>query len=102
MKLKSWNLITAISIVAIIVGLLIAKSNTLIGRIILLVGLIAFLSTIIGTTYYSKKKPLRCPYCGEVLTPMGRRYKGGIYRVDILDTITCLNCGATVSSKDLE
>ena len=100
MKLRHWNIITAISIATIVVGLLIAKANSTIGRIVLLIGLAAFLFAIIGTTYYNKKKPLRCPHCGETLTPMGRRYRGGIYHVEALDAITCLNCGAVVSSDE--
>jgi len=100
MKLKSWNMITAISIAVIVVGLVISKINVTIGRIVLLIGCIVFLGTIIGTTYHNKKKPLRCPHCGEILTPMGRRYRGGIYHIDALDAITCLHCGAVVSSDD--
>ena len=100
MKLKSWNIITAISIAVIVVGLVISKINATIGRIVLLIGCIVFLGTIIGITCHNKKKPLRCPHCGEILPPMGRRYRGGIYHIDALDAITCLHCGAVVSSDD--
>ena len=100
MKTKHGNVITAISIAVIIGGLLASKINTTIGRIILLIGVIGFLASIIGTTYYNKKKPVRCPYCGEILTPMGRRYRGGMYHLDILDPITCLSCGASISSDE--
>jgi len=100
MKLRHWNIISAISVAIIATGLLLSKINLIVGRIILFIGVITFLLSIVGTTYYNKKKPMRCPHCGEILIPVGRRYKGGIYRIDALDLTPCPNCGAVVSSDD--
>ena len=100
MKLQHWNTITAVGIAAIAGGLLLSKVNSMLGRTVLLIGVIAVLSAIVGTSYYSKKKPMRCPHCGEIITPVGRRYRGGIHRIDALDIIPCPHCGAAVSSDE--
>lgn len=100
MKLRHWNFISAFGLLFIVAGLLVARSYISVGRIFLTIGCAAFVAAIIGSYFHSKKNPMRCPYCGEILVPMGRRYRGGVYHLDILDRIPCPKCGAMVSTND--
>ena len=101
MNLRLGNFLTLLALGLIAAGLFLAHFAVPAGQPILLAGCIAFVVSIIATTRYSKNNPLHCPHCGEVLTSVGRRYKGGVFGLDGLDGIPCPNCGAVVSSEEL-
>ena len=97
---KHWNTLTVIALGFLISGWFIAKSHLLFGRILLTVGIICIAVSIFGSSRYDKKHPPRCPYCGEELVTLGRRYHGGLYHMDFLDLMPCPQCGAMVSTDD--
>ena len=100
MKTRHWNLVTLVGIVLIAGGLLLAQTQSLAGKMALLAGCILFVISIIGSTRHDRKT-LRCPHCGVKLTPIGRRYGGGVFGLHGLDSIPCPECGALISSWEL-
>lgn len=97
---KQWNTLTVIALGFLIPGWFIANSYLLLGRILLTVGILCMITSAVGSSRCDKKHPPRCPYCGEELAPLGRRYHGGLYHVDLLDQMPCPQCGALVPTDD--
>ncbi len=67
MKLKYWNFITLIAVIVMGAGYVLVKSGVSWGRILLVLGCIALIACIAGTSALLKKHPSRCPACGEPL-----------------------------------
>ena len=97
MKRKHWDYVTLISVVLMAAGFALYHSGFFLGRVLLAVGLIAFLASVIGVSVFQRKHPSRCPICGEPLRFVGRTFWG----IGFLGAACCPSCGAVVSPKDL-
>ena len=100
MKFKIWNRITAIGAVAAAIGVFLSVLKFSFGKMVLVVGAVAFVIGIIGTFYHIIKHPFCCPKCGASLASMGSSLdkKSAMNRDS---TITCQNCGTRVSLSTL-
>lgn len=101
MTQRRWNLLTAVSLAAILAGFLLVRSGLFWGKAVIVLGCVAFVDSLLGSSRRGASRPLRCPYCGQPLTLAGRRYGGGVWGIQELDQLHCPRCGAVVSTRDL-
>lgn len=102
MRQKQWNYLTAVSILAIAAGFLWIsyERGGMMGRLLIVAGVLLFVAGIVGSSRASAKRPFRCPVCGKPFKPAGRWFPGVGYNGT--DTIFCPHCGALVSIQDLK
>ena len=74
-----WNLLTAVSLAAILAGFLLVRSGLSWGKAAIVLGCTAFVASLLG----------------------GRRYGGGVWGIQALDPLHCPHCGAVASAQDL-
>lgn len=98
MKRKYWDYITLIAVALMAAGFaLYHYFGFFLGRVLIAVGLTAFLASVIGVSVFQRKHPSRCPICGEPLRFAGRT----VWGIGFLGSAYCPSCGAAVSPKDL-
>ena len=92
--MKTWNLLTASALLFIGGGLLAAKFGFPPGRPLVLLGVILFVLSLLGSSRFSARHPLRCPVCGNPVRPAGRWLPGVGYNG--INHIPCPHCGTLI------
>ena len=77
MTQRRWNLLTAVSLAAILAGFLLIRSAPSWGKAVIVLGCAAFVASLLGGGRRSAIHPPRCPQCGQPLILAGHRYGGG-------------------------
>ncbi len=97
---KMWNFLTVIAIGLIVLGCFMGKSDAgVVSKCFIILGVLAFIASIIGSSRTYKKHPYKCPVCGSEVKPVGRWLPG--LGFNGTNAVVCTSCGSTIRIQDL-
>lgn len=97
---KLWNSFTIVAVGLLAVGCLAGKAHAdMMSKCFIILGILAFIAGMVGSSRIYKEHPYKCPMCGSQVRLAGRWFPGVGFNGT--STITCPHCGGTIPIQDL-